>query len=97
MQVYDKALSEPEMCATLCYNLHWELPTFQDEDGEEGGSEITVRRLLLNKCQEEFEEGAAAMAAVYSRERAQQERDAARVRAPPVQPVGVLQGRQALL
>ena len=80
MQVYDKALSEPEICATLCFNLNKELPTFQDETGEEGGADISFRRLLLNKCQEEFEEGNAAMAAVERRERAQQEKDAAGVR-----------------
>ena len=81
MQVYDKAMSEPETCATLCFNLQRELPACPDEAGEEGGADISFRRLLLNKCQEEFEEGDAAMAAVERRERAQQERDAAGVRA----------------
>jgi hypothetical protein len=46
------------------------MPACQDEEGEEGGSDITFRRVLLNKCQEEFEEGDAAMKAVEARERA---------------------------
>ena len=95
--MFDKALGEPgfsEIYATLCFDLNKELPTFKDEAGEEGGSDITFRRLLLNKCQEEFEEGDAAMAAVEARERAQQAKDAAGVRArrpsraPPCIPPG---------
>ncbi|CAL8464440.1 g3975 [Coccomyxa elongata] len=76
-QVFDKALSEPgfsEIYATLCHDLNQSLPTFKDESSEDGGQEITFRRVLLNKCQEEFEEGDAAMKAVEAREKADQER-----------------------
>ena len=38
-------------------------------DDEEGTNEITVRRMLLNKCQEEFEQGTLAMRAVDAREK----------------------------
>lgn len=66
-QVFDKALDKldsSEMYATLCSDLHRVLPAFKDESCEEGGSEVTFRHLLINKCQEQFEEGGAAMAAV---------------------------------
>ncbi len=83
LQVFDKALSEPsfsEIYATLCFDLNKELPSFKDEAGEEGAQEITFRRILLNKCQEEFEEGDAAMKAVEAREKAEQEKADAKVR-----------------
>ncbi|XP_062097466.1 eukaryotic translation initiation factor 4G-like [Humulus lupulus] len=54
-QIYDKALMEPtfcEMCANFCFHLSGELPDFS-EDNEK----ITFKRLLINKCQEEFERG----------------------------------------
>lgn len=82
-QVFDKALSEPgfsEIYATLCHDLNQSLPTFKDESNEENAQEITFRRVLLNKCQEEFEEGDAAMKAVEAREKAEQERADAKVR-----------------
>ena len=87
-QVFDKALSEPgfsEIYATLCHDLNQSLPTFKDESSEEGGQEITFRRVLLNKCQEEFEEGDAAMKAVEAREKAEQERVDAKVKLITVQ------------
>jgi translation initiation factor 4G len=77
LQVFDKALSEPsfsEIYATLCYDLNHSLPTFTGEDEEGGTQEITFRRLLLNKCQEEFEEGDVAMKAVEAREKAEQQK-----------------------
>lgn len=83
MQVFDKALLEPgfsEIYATLCFDLNQSLPSFKDESGEEGAMEITFRRVLLNKCQEEFEEGDAAMKAVEAREKAEQEKADAKVR-----------------
>ncbi|KAL9429861.1 hypothetical protein AB3S75_025284 [Citrus x aurantiifolia] len=52
-QIFDKALMEPTFCemyANFCYFLAGELPDFS-EDNEK----ITFKRLLLNKCQEEFE------------------------------------------
>ncbi|XP_020263014.1 eukaryotic translation initiation factor 4G-like isoform X2 [Asparagus officinalis] len=54
-QIFDKALSEPTFCemyANFCACLSNELPDFV-EDNEK----ITFKRLLLNKCQEEFERG----------------------------------------
>ncbi|XP_024043629.1 eukaryotic translation initiation factor 4G [Citrus clementina] len=54
-QIFDKALMEPTFCemyANFCYFLAGELPDFS-EDNEK----ITFKRLLLNKCQEEFERG----------------------------------------
>ncbi|KAI4364682.1 hypothetical protein MLD38_020739 [Melastoma candidum] len=54
-QIFDKALMEPTFCemyADLCRHLSQELPDFSDDN-----EKITFRRLLLNKCQEEFERG----------------------------------------
>ncbi|XP_028102287.1 eukaryotic translation initiation factor 4G-like isoform X1 [Camellia sinensis] len=54
-QIFDKALMEPTFCemyANFCHDLASELPDFV-EDNEK----ITFKRLLLNKCQEEFERG----------------------------------------
>ncbi|KAL7615598.1 hypothetical protein Lser_V15G03124 [Lactuca serriola] len=54
-QIFDKALMEPTFCemyANFCSRLSVELPDFS-EDNEK----ITFKRLLLNKCQEEFERG----------------------------------------
>ncbi|XP_050236775.1 eukaryotic translation initiation factor 4G isoform X2 [Mercurialis annua] len=54
-QIFDKALMEPTFCemyANFCHHLAGELPDFT-EDNEK----ITFKRLLLNKCQEEFERG----------------------------------------
>ncbi|KAF8092378.1 hypothetical protein N665_0415s0001 [Sinapis alba] len=54
-QIFDKALMEPTFCemyADFCFHLSGALPDF-NEDGEK----ITFKRLLLNKCQEEFEKG----------------------------------------
>ena len=72
MQVFDKALSEPTfsaLYAQLCHFLSSELPDFTEEDPETGESKkFTFRRIILNKCQSEFEKGAEAMAAVEGRE-----------------------------
>ncbi|VAH29112.1 unnamed protein product [Triticum turgidum subsp. durum] len=54
-QIFDKALMEPTFCemyANFCSHLAGALPDFS-EDNEK----ITFKRLLLNKCQEEFERG----------------------------------------
>ncbi|XP_076949195.1 eukaryotic translation initiation factor 4G-like [Bidens hawaiensis] len=54
-QIFDKALMEPtfvEMYANFCSCLAAELPGFGDDH-----EKITFKRLLLNKCQEEFERG----------------------------------------
>ncbi|XP_010934513.1 eukaryotic translation initiation factor 4G isoform X2 [Elaeis guineensis] len=54
-QIFDKALMEPTFCemyADFCHHLARELPDFT-----EGNEKITFKRLLLNKCQEEFERG----------------------------------------
>ncbi|KAF8379163.1 hypothetical protein HHK36_028592 [Tetracentron sinense] len=54
-QIFDKALTEPTFCemyANFCHHLAGELPDFS-----ENNEKITFKRLLLNKCQEEFEKG----------------------------------------
>ncbi|XP_020170804.1 eukaryotic translation initiation factor 4G [Aegilops tauschii subsp. strangulata] len=54
-QIFDKALMEPTFCemyASFCFSLAGELPNFVKDD-----EKITFKRLLLNKCQEEFERG----------------------------------------
>ncbi len=54
-QIFDKALTEPTFCemyATFCAELAIVLPEFVEDD-----EKITFRRVLLNKCQEEFERG----------------------------------------
>ncbi|CAM8987457.1 unnamed protein product [Rhodiola kirilowii] len=54
-QIFDKALMEPTFCemyADFCFHLAGELPDFT-----EGNEKITFKRVLLNKCQEEFERG----------------------------------------
>ncbi|CAL0324354.1 unnamed protein product [Lupinus luteus] len=54
-QIFEKALMEPTFCemyANFCSHLASELP-----DLSENNEKITFKRLLLNKCQEEFERG----------------------------------------
>ncbi|KAK6918685.1 MIF4G-like, type 3 [Dillenia turbinata] len=54
-QIFDKALMEPTFCemyADFCCHLASELPNFDEDD-----QKITFKRVLLNKCQEEFERG----------------------------------------
>ncbi|KAH9607472.1 hypothetical protein KSS87_019369 [Heliosperma pusillum] len=54
-QIFDKALMEPTFCemyANFCLHLASELPDLSVDN-----QKITFRRLLLNKCQEEFERG----------------------------------------
>ncbi|CAI9786057.1 unnamed protein product [Fraxinus pennsylvanica] len=54
-QIFDKALMEPTFCemyANFCFHLAAELPDLSVEN-----ERITFKRLLLNKCQEEFERG----------------------------------------
>lgn len=54
-QIFDKALMEPTFCemyANFCYHLATELPDLSVDN-----EKITFRRLLLDKCQEEFERG----------------------------------------
>jgi len=48
--IFDKATDEPQfafMYARLCERVQKECPVFEEK--------LTFRRLLLNKCQEEFE------------------------------------------
>ncbi|XP_074271968.1 uncharacterized protein LOC141595910 [Silene latifolia] len=52
-QIFDRALTEPifcEMYANFCQHLASELPDLSVDD-----EKITFRRLLVTKCQEEFE------------------------------------------
>ncbi|CAI9090868.1 OLC1v1025739C1 [Oldenlandia corymbosa var. corymbosa] len=54
-QIFYKALMEPTFCemyASFCWHLAGVLPDFV-----EGHQKITFKRLLLNKCQEEFVRG----------------------------------------
>ncbi|KAL2511552.1 Eukaryotic translation initiation factor 4G [Abeliophyllum distichum] len=54
-QIFDKALMEPTFCemyANFCFHLAAVLPDLSVET-----ERITFKRLLLNKCQEEFERG----------------------------------------
>ncbi|KAF2291994.1 hypothetical protein GH714_000071 [Hevea brasiliensis] len=54
-QIFDKALMEPTFCemyAHFCYHLAAELPDFT-----ENNEKTNFKRVLLNKCQEEFERG----------------------------------------
>ncbi|XP_020549677.1 eukaryotic translation initiation factor 4G-like isoform X2 [Sesamum indicum] len=54
-QIFDKALMEPTFCemyADFCFHLAADLPDLSVEN-----ERITFKRLLLNKCQEEFERG----------------------------------------
>lgn len=54
-QIFDKALMEPTFCemyANFCLHLASALPDFS-----EANEKVTFKRLLLNKCQEEFERG----------------------------------------
>lgn len=79
-QIFDKALFEPHFCelySQLCHTLQKRLPEFDDPaeeaapadgSGEVKRRKLNFRRLLLNKCQEEFEKGDAAMHAVAARE-----------------------------
>nr|XP_043626841.1 eukaryotic translation initiation factor 4G-like [Erigeron canadensis] len=52
LQIYEKALMEPtcvQMYANFCSRLSVELPDFS-----ENNEKITFKKLLLNKCQDEF-------------------------------------------
>ncbi|XP_074561531.1 eukaryotic translation initiation factor-like [Curcuma longa] len=54
--IFEKAVFEATFCpmyARLCADLNEKLPPFPPE--EEGGKEITFKRILLNICQEAFE------------------------------------------
>ncbi|KAL3146714.1 hypothetical protein ABBQ38_014702 [Trebouxia sp. C0009 RCD-2024] len=75
-QVFDRASTETifgDMYADLCFRLSSALPSFEvpSQDANKRPCS-TFRRLLLNKCQMEFEKGAAAMKAVQAREKAEQ-------------------------
>ncbi|KAL8129070.1 hypothetical protein V2J09_018225 [Rumex salicifolius] len=54
-QIFDKALMEPTFCemySNFCYELSLALPDLSVDD-----EKVTFKRLLLDKCQEEFERG----------------------------------------
>ena len=58
-QIFDKSLSEATFCelyANLCLHLSQQMPEFEMND-----KKISFRRVLLNKCQEEFEKGDTAV------------------------------------
>ena len=72
--VFDKALRDVTFCeiyAGLCFDLNAALPEFPAEGVDEAGEPLqalTFRRLLVAKCQQEFEAGKAAIEAVEARE-----------------------------
>ncbi|KFK41363.1 hypothetical protein AALP_AA2G120200 [Arabis alpina] len=54
--IFYNAVLQPTFCemyALLCCDINGKLPSFPSE--EAGGKEITFKRALLDKCQEEFE------------------------------------------
>ncbi|KAI3715048.1 hypothetical protein L6452_22014 [Arctium lappa] len=54
--IFDKAVLEPTFCpmyAQLCSDLNMKLPPFPSDEPD--GKEITLKRVLLNNCQEAFE------------------------------------------
>lgn len=65
------------MYAHLCYAIcnHPKAPKFPSP---ESNKPIDFRRLLLNKCQEEFEKGTLAMQAVKDREAADHKKEEVR-------------------
>ncbi|KAJ7961870.1 Eukaryotic translation initiation factor 4G [Quillaja saponaria] len=78
-QIFDRAVMEPNFCemyAGLCFHLAWELPDFS-EDNEK----ITFKRLLLNKCQEEFERGEREGWEEGEIEQSEEEREQKRIKA----------------
>ncbi|XP_062219612.1 eukaryotic translation initiation factor-like isoform X2 [Phragmites australis] len=63
--IFEKAVFEPTFCqmyAQLCSDLNEKLPSFPPE--EPGGREITFKRVLLNNCQEAFEDASNLQAEV---------------------------------
>jgi translation initiation factor 4G len=84
-QIFDKALMEPTFCemyANFCFHLAGALPDFSEDN-----KKITFKRLLLNKCQEEFERGEREEAEADKTEedgeikQTTEEREAKRIRA----------------
>nr|CAB3450346.1 unnamed protein product [Digitaria exilis] len=54
--IFEKAVFEPTFCqmyVQLCFELNESLPSFPAEEPD--GREITLKRVLLNNCQEAFE------------------------------------------
>ncbi|XP_030954898.1 eukaryotic translation initiation factor-like isoform X2 [Quercus lobata] len=54
--IYNKAVMEPAYChlyALLCRDLSLQLPPFPSDEPD--GEEITLKKVLLNQCQETFE------------------------------------------
>lgn len=69
-QIFDKALTETTFCplySDLCHLLTRKMPEFEEEGDKR---KLTFRRLLLNKCQNEFEKGDAAVRAAEEAEAA---------------------------
>lgn len=61
--IFNKALEEKHFAAIytqLCLSLHKKVPKFDEIvliDGKEMTQSVSFKRILLNKCQEEFEKG----------------------------------------
>jgi translation initiation factor 4G len=68
--IFDKALSEPKFCsmyAQLCKKISLaKIPEFPSQEPD--GKPITFKRVLLNKCQEEFESNQAKAKKVQNKE-----------------------------
>ncbi len=80
LQVFDKALIEPKFCelyADLCFQLNTVLPDFEDPEGRTDAkgqlARVNFRKMLINKCQAEFEKGSEAKAAVDQRDKARED------------------------
>jgi len=56
--LFEKAIREPRYCpmyAQVCHRLSQDAPTFEDPHKAEPGAPKTFLRLLLLKCQDEFD------------------------------------------
>ena len=69
LQIIDKVLQEPKyvcMYAQLCKKLSKKVPNFDQPSPGNNTGASTFRRLLISKCQDEFENRAKA-SAVYDK------------------------------
>ena len=88
--VFDKALRDVTFCeiyAALCYDLNTALPEFEVDGVDDAGDPLpalTFRRLLVAKCQQEFEAGTRAIEAVQAREAKAEADKAAGIVAPEI-------------
>ncbi|KAF3515706.1 hypothetical protein DY000_02062757 [Brassica cretica] len=77
-QMFDKALMEPTFCemyGDLCFHLSGALPDFNWN-----GEKINLKKLLLNKCQKEFDRGEKEGSRVAEVEQTEEEREEKRLK-----------------